>query len=551
MLRILLLLLFTILGNSIYAQHTVGLFLNDSASFNGYTLISPNSSKSDYLIDNCGFVVNSWTSNYSHGESAYLLENGNLLRTARIPSNFTGGGTGGRIEIYDWDGGLIWGYNYSGVNYHHHHDIEMLPNGNILLIAWELRLISEAVEAGRNPSLTGNNGIWSERIVEIESVGTNQANIVWEWHLWDHLVQDFDDSKTNYGVVADHPELVNINFVATQTADWVHLNSIDYNADLDQIVINSRTFSEFWVIDHSTSSAEAASSEGGNSGKGGDILYRWGNPMAYDRGSTGDQKLFGEHDVQWIAPGYVDEGKIMIYNNGSGRPEGLYSSVDIIEPPVDSEGNYQIETSLPFGPAQLFWTYDGQPGNEFYSGNISGANRLPNGNTLICEGGSGHIFEIDPDKNIVWDYISPVRPNGPVSQGINISNNSVFRAYRYGADYPAFEGKDLTPGDPIELNPLPSECQIYDGSVSTFKPLQLENVAVLSNPIRDLLTIENESGKQINVEIVDLLGHVLLFEKFNDQLIQIETNRWVSGLYLLRISDHESKQFYIQKLIKQ
>ena len=539
------------LGSALFSQQTVGLFLNDSIALNGYTLISPSSSTADYLIDNCGFVVNTWTGDFSHGESAYLLESGNLMRTARIPSNFQAGGTGGRIEIYNWDGDLVWAYNYSTSTYHHHHDVEMLPNGNILLIAWEFQPTSEAIDAGRNPAFSGSIGMWSERVVEIEPVGTDQANIVWEWHLWDHLIQDFDDTKSNYGVVADHPELININFEASTNADWVHLNAIDYNADLDQIIINSQVFSEFWIIDHSTTTAEAATGEGGNSGKGGDILYRWGNPQSYNRGNVGDQQFFGQHDAQWIQDDFTDGGKIMVYNNGQGRPNGNYSTVDIIDPPLDSEGNYQIESDQAYGPEQLFWTYDGQPGNPFYSSRISGANRLSNGNTLICVGREGHIFEIDPQQNIVWDYVNPVRPSGPVSQGTIINNNSLFRAYRYAPDFPAFEGKDLTPGDPIELNPLPSECQIYDGPVSVSYPHGLENVRVIENPVSNFITIENAANKQINVQVVNLRGQVLFTEKFEDRLVRIEVNNWPSGVYLLRISERESKQFYIQKIIKQ
>ena len=291
------------------------------------------------------------------------------------------GGTGGRLEIYNWEGDLIWAYEYSSDEYHHHHDVEILPNGNILLIAWEAHSIADATEAGRRPPI-GNTGVWAERIVEIEPVGSDQINVVWEWHLWDHLIQDYDSTKANYGVVADHPELINLNFEAntsgqTQGADWIHLNAIDYNAELDQIIINSRVFNEFWIIDHSTTTAEAAGNTGGNSGKGGDILYRWGNPQAYDRGNSSDQMFFGQHDAQWIAEGYPDESKILIYNNGAGRPEGSYSSVDIIDPPIDSEGNYQIENEQPYGPTDLFWTYDGFPNDQFFSSNISGANRPP------------------------------------------------------------------------------------------------------------------------------------------------------------------------------
>ena len=553
--RFLIFLFFSLMVCNIYAQQTMGLFFNDSTALNGYTLISPNSSNFDYLIDNCGNEIHSWESNYTHGESAYLLENGNLLRTARIPSSFNAGGTGGRLEIYNWEGDLIWAYNYSSDEYHHHHDVEILPNGNILLIAWEAHSVVDATEAGRRPPI-GNTGVWAERIVEIEPIGSDQINVVWEWSLWDHLIQDYDSTKANYGVVADHPELINLNFEAntngqTQGADWIHLNSIDYNAQLDQIVINSRVFNEFWVIDHSTTTAEAAGSTGGNSGKGGDILYRWGNPQAYDRGLSSDQKFFGQHDVQWIAEGYPDEGKILIYNNGAGRPEGSYSSVDIIVPPIDSEGNYQIGNGQAFGPTNLFWTYDGFPNDQFFSANISGANRLQNGNTLICVGRDGHIIEIDPDKNIVWDYINPIKSTGPAVQGTTISNNSLFRAYRYATDYPAFEGKDLTPSDPLELNPLPSDCQIFGAPVSTNSIQSLQNVSLVQNPVSDFISLDNSNGKQLDIRITDLTGRILHTEFSNDYSIKININNWLPGLYILQISDTASKQFFIQKIIKQ
>src|SRR5262249_18013735 len=135
------------------------------------------------------------------------------------------------------------------------------------------------------------------------------GEVVWEWHLWDHLVQDFDKGKANFGDVAAHPELVNINFgedelpavVAAKDGkdkpkpdgddpaasrpprgdpDYTHFNGVAYNPDLDQIAVSVWKFSEFWVIDHGTTTAEAAGHKGGRQGKGGDLLYRWGNPRA-------------------------------------------------------------------------------------------------------------------------------------------------------------------------------------------------------------------------------------------------------------------------------
>ena len=155
---------------------------------------------------------------------------------------------------------------------------------------------------------------------------------MWQWNAWDHLIQDYDASVDNYGVVADHPELLDINFIGATgnqagRADWMHCNGIDYNAVLDQIVLSCKNMNEIYIIDHSTTTAEAAGHTGGNSGKGGDLLYRWGNPQAYDSGLSSDQQLFGQHDVQWIEEGRAGAGDLLLFNNGVGRPRVFHLSM--------------------------------------------------------------------------------------------------------------------------------------------------------------------------------------------------------------------------------
>ncbi|MDX1407382.1 MAG: aryl-sulfate sulfotransferase, partial [Saprospiraceae bacterium] len=223
------------------SQQTVGLFVYEPGAFDGYTLFAPTGYEHTYLIDNCGMLVNEWSSQFTPGMSAYLLADGDLIRAARIGSSFNGGGSGGRIERYSWDNQLEWHINYSTSNYHQHHDIEPMPNGNVLLIAWEKRTRDEAIAAGRNPDLVTVSGLWPERIVELEPVGEDDFNVVWIWHLWDHLIQDFDSTRANYGTVAEHPERVDINYIGINGfgADWIHCNSIDYHPDLDQILIGS------------------------------------------------------------------------------------------------------------------------------------------------------------------------------------------------------------------------------------------------------------------------------------------------------------------------
>ncbi len=411
----------------------VGEYWCNDESFNGYTLYSPMMSTSTFLINNSGDVVHSWQGSYKPALSVYLLENGNILRTAchSLNPNFWGGGLGGRVEIFDWENNLIWAFEYSNSTHCLHHDVEMLPNGNILMIAWELKTSNEAIEAGRDPSSLAFGELWPNHIIEVEPTGSFGGNIVWEWHLWDHLIQDFDPTKGNYGVVEDHPELIDINYYQSPVSDWNHVNSIDYNEDFDQILICSRTFSEIWVIDHSTTIQEAAGHTGGNSGKGGDILYRWGNPQVYRAGDENDQMLFGPHDAQWIEEGKPGEGNILIFNNGLGRFQEEYSSVDEIVPPVNGNGVYNLETENSYGPEELIWSYyDGQNPVNFYALNLAGAQRMPNGNTIICDGPHGIFFEVTAENEIVWEYKNQVP---------SMFDCHVFKVRRYAPNYPGLE----------------------------------------------------------------------------------------------------------------
>lgn len=410
------------------------------AAYPGYTLFSPIGSTETYLIDNVGQVVHSWHSSYPPGQSVYLLENGHLLRTAALGDNGTfskTGGAGGRIEEYSWEGELLWWYEYSSPSHLQHHDIHPLPNGNILLIAWESKSSTEAIAAGRDPALITGSSLWYDSIVEVQPSDNSGGQVVWEWHAWDHLVQDYDPNKANYGVVAEHPERIHLNYVEKDSrADWMHVNSIDYNAELDQILISLRNFSEIWIIDHSTTTAEAASSQGGHSGRGGDLLYRWGNPQAYDHGAAADQTLFGQHNATWIPTGYPGAGHILVFNNGVGRPGGNYSSIDEIVPPLNTGGSYDYIPGSSYAPLQAVWIYTASNPADFFADHISGAQRLPNGNTLICDGPAGHFFEVTPSGEIVWEYTNLFKSmERPQANRKKDKGNSVFRAERYELDY--------------------------------------------------------------------------------------------------------------------
>jgi hypothetical protein len=382
----------------------------------GRILFAPMYSFDTYLIDYTGAVNHSWESSFFPGEAVCWLGNGTILRTIKT-KEFGLGGSGGGVQKVEWDGEVTWDFRYDTNGDLSHHDIKVLPNGNVIMIAWETKTNQDAIDFGRDPTTLVGDAFMPLHIIEVHQTGPTTGEIVWEWHAWDHLIQDYDSSKENYGMVNQHPELIDINYGGELVkSDWLHANSIDYNEYFDQILVSIRNFNEIWVIDHSTTTEEAAGHTGGNSGKGGDLLYRWGNPVAYKRGTADDQKLFGQHDATWIKNGCPGAGDILVFNNGVDRPTGTYSTVDEILPPVDAQGSYYIGHDQPYGPNILQWSYIANPPPSFFSNGVSGAERLKDGDTLICNGVEGEFFEVTPDGATVWQYVNPYP--GPLSNQV-------------------------------------------------------------------------------------------------------------------------------------
>lgn len=434
---------------STVGPQATGVTIHDTNASDGYTLVAPMFSNFNYLIDQTGDVVHSWESDYP-AFAAYLLEDGSLLRSAfigrdAIVSRFgRGHGSTGRVERLDLDGEVSWFFEYSTDQHLLHHDFELLPNGNIIMSAWEVVSEEVAINLGRDSS-TVDAELWMDMLIEVDQEGL----IVWEWHIFDHLIQDFDPSLPGFGEIVKHPELIDINAGRDWTRDWTHVNAVDYNPLLDQILISVMGFNEFWIIDHSTTSEEAASHSGGNYEAGGDLLYRWGNPQSYGAGDQDDQQLFGFHDANWIPPGAPGEGNILLFNNGSNRPNGNYSSVEEVAPPVSVTGEYLLLMDANVWREQVIWSYTSEDRSDFYAPNISGAQRLANGNTFITSGPSGELFEISPEGRILWLYVSPFggsMESGPTHYvGDDTNENrgpvdriitSIFRAFRYPKNYP-------------------------------------------------------------------------------------------------------------------
>lgn len=377
----------------------------------GLVLAVQNGSDECYILDKAGNKKHTWNFSDRLGNDFELLENGKSVAMFKDPEPaFTFGGFGGVIKMVNPNSSIDWEFKYSSENYIAHHDVELLPNGNILFLVWE-KIDSETA---KNHGVNFENPIFPEKLVEVNPV-TQQ--IVWEWRSWDHIIQDFDENKLKYGSVKDNPQLIDINYNLQANGDFMHANGIDYDEKKDVIYMSVNFFSEVWVIDHSTSTEQAASNAGGTYGKGGDLLYRFGNPGVY-RNTMGERIFFRNHFPNLLENGEPGEGNLLIYvNNGDG---------------VDQSTVYEFAMPNSFSlvpgannEPSIVWSYTNK---DLHFGRISGAVRLQNGNTLICEGDFG-FWEITPDKEIAWKY--------------NGGGESFWRAYSYQTDDDAIRNLGL------------------------------------------------------------------------------------------------------------
>ena len=369
---------------------------------------------------------------------------------------------------------MVWDFTFASEDHLLHHDVAVMPNGNILAIAWEQKSAREANQAGRLPALTPEVGLWPDMIVEFEPQLPDGARIVWQWHMWDHTLQTHDPDADNYGELSEHLELIDINGdrdapemsaealervealgyvpegmeMEGLSSDFLHTNALHYNPALGQIVMSVPRFDEIWIIDHSTTTEEAAGHTGGRWGRGGDLLYRWGNPRAYGRGEEAARRLGYQHDVRWVPAGMPGAGHLTLFNNNIEDPDGTYSAVFELALPTDDVGRYVVPDAGPMGPEEPTWTYVAPNRTQFFSPRISGAHRLVNGHTAITAGRPGRFFEVTPEGQIVWEYWNPYAGTLPGNQAANDDPYSVFRATKIAPNHPALAGRALTPLDP-------------------------------------------------------------------------------------------------------
>lgn len=403
----------------------LGVLQNNPGVTDGYVLLTPQDSTMTYLIDNDGNVVNEWKSEHK-GFSAEMLPNGNMARHSRVegakPAQF--GGTAGLLEEFDWSGKKVWEYAMNTPEKEvSHHTFEVMPNGNYMLLGWEYKSYDDAVAKGMDPNFGGRTlfkdglklgkdtvqGIWPDFIREVDR---KTGNVVWEWHVWDHIGTGADQIDINKFIPAHV-------YRAYSGPDWTHFNGVAYNPKTDEICVTSRNLGEVYVINKKT----------------GKITYRWGNPANYGAGKApagysddGDQQLFGPH-----APDWTPEGTISILDNGNNRPSGNYTRAVELDPKTNKIVWF-------WGPGAV----KAQGGN-FYSAYQCGAQKIANGNWMITSTNDGHVVEVTKDKNIVWEIVNPVRVDKiyKASSNHGAGGDPIHKAIRYGKDFAGFKGKEI------------------------------------------------------------------------------------------------------------
>lgn len=426
----------------------------------GYLLIHEVGDRGDmqksqrtFLMDAHGQIAHEWHTTDRHPEAtvAYLQPDGTLVKTTSTKSWIAMDGqfpigTNGSISILAPDSTVLWNWQHLRTGHEAlHHDIEVMPNGNILAICYQVIPVTQAHTLGWRQQRSRKT-IVLDKIYEIRpNMETGGAEILWEWSTRDHFVQDHDPNLPNFGSPAHNPHRIDINWMNFDHAQFnsgqlFHMNSVSYNAGEDIILLSSALFSEVWAIDHSTTTDQARGSTGGRYGKGGDILWRFGNPQTHGMGGPNDQLLYWQHDAHFLPKDRPGSGDVLIFNNGmkrgaNGGPEpdqicmgmitSAYSEVLEISLPRDAAG----ELTLGEAP-DITWSFNADGTHDLYSPFMSGAQRLTNGNTLMCQACDKRIVEVTPQGRVVLDF----HVGGP---------GRLYRIYKFAPDDPGIKALGL------------------------------------------------------------------------------------------------------------
>lgn len=359
-----------------------------SKAYKGYTLFTPMFGNDAWLIDMQGRIVHHWSTEPYKPNFARFLTNGNLVYQGVKSGGIMGPGVaylfGEDCEQNEQDRGVClievdWDNNLV-LKYEEpqfNHDFYRMENGNTMLIKYVT--VPDDIKSKVKGGIPGTELSGGVMWADALNEVTPEGKVVWEWLSYEHIDPEID-----------------VICPLEYRGEWTHMNGCTVLPD-GNILGSFRQTNTICIIDKAT----------------GKITWRWGP------GELGHQ-----HE-----PTMLDNGNILVFDNGAHR----FFSQDL---------DYYSRV-LEVNPAtnKIEWEYKDDPPSEFYAFGMGGAQRLSNGNTLICETHGGRIFEVTPDCEIVWEYISPFY--GPfVVYG---QANLIYRAYRYGHEHEGLIGKNLDP----------------------------------------------------------------------------------------------------------
>jgi hypothetical protein len=423
--------------------------------WNGYTLLNsmsghqPDSKGPLYtaiLIDMEGHLVKEWV----------FGKDDNGLPMKMLPGGYVMGGSvspddEGHLIQVDWDGNVVW---KAGRDYHHDYQRQGNPVGYYapgmepMADGGKTLILSHSYPSRNLTSHISDFSLLDEILRELDT----DANVVCLWQAWKHFEQlGFDDAAKDALRTVEVP-------ARRKTTDWLHANSAswigpnpwynqgDYRFHPDNIILSLRNVNITVII--------ARHNHPDGNWDSGDIVWRIGPDYSTDMPEHELGQIIGQHHAHMIPRGLPGAGNILIFDNGGDAGFGAIV-------PGLNRGTYpntirDFSRVIEFNPITLdmVWEYRQQHPTEdrdgdgdirgaerkFYSIIIGGAQRLENGNTLICEGVGGRIIEVTLEGDIVWEYLSPYA--GPADA--LLPDNKVYRAYRVPASWiPQLDGIHL------------------------------------------------------------------------------------------------------------
>jgi hypothetical protein len=402
--------------------HGTTLYKPDKA-YSGYTIFSVDNIGA-FLIDMHGNVVRQWQNIGPVDHPVKMMPGGHIMGSTGSPGRIIGHEHSADLAIVDWDDKIVWSYPKAGM----HHDFQRegnpvgyyvpglepkMPNGKTLILS---------------NKIVKNRRISDKPLLDdIINIVDEQGKIIWQWLASNHI-EEMGFSIEARNTMYRHPNYVQSRTPGLVGGDWIHINSAswlgpnkwydqgDERFHPDNIIYNGRQTNTTGIIDHKT----------------GKIVWHLGPDFESTKELREIGCTVGLHHAHMVPKGLPGEGNILIFDNGGFSG---YGAPNPTSPYGINNARRDYSRIVEIDPLtmKVVWEYDANKGGyrdlaKFYSDYVSSSQRLPNGNTLITEGAYGRLFEVTPEGETVWEYISPYYQEKE-------NYNMVYRAYRVPYDY--------------------------------------------------------------------------------------------------------------------